>query len=135
ELHLDLEDPVALAVLTAAALHVEAEAAGGVAADASLGNGREQLPNRRKQPRVRRRVRAGRSPNGALVDLDDLVDVLEPLEAIVRSDGLPRAIELARERRVEDLRDQRALAAAGDARHGHERPEGDRDVDATEVVL
>ena len=43
ELHLDLEDAVALAVLAAAALDVEAEAARGVAPDARLRDTGEQL--------------------------------------------------------------------------------------------
>ena len=46
ELHLDLEDPVALAVLAAAALDVEAEPARRVAADARLGDAGEELADR-----------------------------------------------------------------------------------------
>jgi hypothetical protein len=51
ELHLDLQDPVALAVLAAAALDVEAEAARLVAADARLRDAGEELADRAEQPR------------------------------------------------------------------------------------
>ena len=81
ELHLDLDDPVALAVLAAPALDVEAEAARAVAADARLGHAGEQLADRPEQAGVGRRVGARRPPDRALVDLDDLVDVLDALDA------------------------------------------------------
>ena len=83
ELHLDLDDPVALAVLAAAALDVEREPARAVAADARLGHAREQLADRREQADVGRRVRARRPADRALVDLDDLVDVLDALDPVV----------------------------------------------------
>ena len=85
ELHLDLEDPVALAVLAPPALDVEAEPAGLVAADPGLGNAREQLADRPEQPGVGGRVRAGRPADRALVDLDDLVDRIDAVDAVVRS--------------------------------------------------
>ena len=107
ELHLDLEDPVALAVLAAAALDVEAEAARRVAADARLRDAGEQLADRREQAGVRRRVRARRPADRALVDLDDLVDVLGALERVVRPDRLARAVQLASEGAIQDLRDER----------------------------
>src|SRR5688500_229213 len=52
ELHLDLEDPVALAVLAATALDVEREAAWRVAADARLGHAGAELHDRRAYPRA-----------------------------------------------------------------------------------
>ena len=135
ELHLDLEDAVALAVLAAAALDVEAEAARGVAAQTRLRDAGEQLADRREQADVGRRVRARRPADRALVDLDDLVDVLGALERVVRADRLARAVQLAGERPVEDLGDERALAAARHAGDGDERPERDTQVEVAQVVL
>src|SRR5438309_675809 len=94
ELHLDLQDPVALAVLAATALHVEAEPAGTVAAEPGLGDAREQLADRGEEAHVRGRVRAWRPADRALVDLDDLVDVVDAGEAVVGADLLARAVEL-----------------------------------------
>jgi hypothetical protein len=48
--HLDLDEPVALARLAAAALHVEREAPRAVAADLRLGHLGEQLAHGREQP-------------------------------------------------------------------------------------
>src|SRR5919201_3583238 len=88
ELHLDLDDPVAGTGLAATALHVEREAARGVAAEARLRHGGEELAYRREEAGVRRGVRARRSPDRRLVDLDDLVDVLDAFDAVVRAGPL-----------------------------------------------
>ena len=50
-------------------------------------------------------------------------------------DRLARPVELAGERPVQDVRHERALAAARDAGHGHERAERDAQVDVAQVVL
>jgi len=89
ELHLDLDDPVALAVLAAAALHVEAEAARLVAAHPGLGRAGEQLPDGPEQADVGGGIRPGRPPDGALIDLDDLVDVLDAQHLVVRAHWRP----------------------------------------------
>ena len=98
EVHLDLDDAVALARLAAPALHVEAEAAGVVAARARFGHCGEQLAQRREQPGVRGRVRARRAADGTLVDVDDAIDVLEPLDALAPAPGRARAVQDARAR-------------------------------------
>ena len=76
---------VALAGLAAAALDVEAEAPGVVAARARLGHRREQLAQRREQSGVGRGIGARRAADRALVDVDDAIDVLEPLDALARA--------------------------------------------------
>src|SRR3546814_11757004 len=59
EVHLDLDQAVALAGLAAAAAHVEAEAAGGVPARARLRHLREPFAQRNRQ-----RVMKGKSVSG-----------------------------------------------------------------------
>src|SRR2546428_7870390 len=92
ELHLDLDDPVAGARLTPTALDVEGEATGGVAAEARLGNGCEQLADRREEGRVRRRGRPRGTADRRLIDVDDLFDGLDALH----SGWSPRRIPCAR---------------------------------------
>ena len=120
EVHLDLDEPVALARLAAPALHVEGEAPGAVAAHLRLGQLGEELADRREEPRVGRRVRARRAPDRRLVDVDHLVELIEPLDAVVRARAAPwpdRSGARASGSRMSV--DQRRLARAGDA--------GDRD--------
>ena len=64
EMHLDLDQSVALAGLAAPALDVEGEAAGLVAARSRLGQAGEPLADRREGAGVGRRVRARRGPIG-----------------------------------------------------------------------
>ena len=82
---------VALAGLAAAALDVEAEAPGIVAARARLGHRREQLAQRREQSGVGRRVGARRAPDRALIDVDDAIDSLESLDALAGTGASRRA--------------------------------------------
>ncbi len=84
EVHLDRDLPAAAAVLAAAALHVEREAPRAVAAHPRVRHLRHELADRVEDVRVRGRVAAGRASDRRLVDVDDLVEVLEPLDPPVR---------------------------------------------------
>ena len=69
-----------------------------------------------------------------LVDVDDLVDVLQPLDAVVRGRGLGGAVELARHRLVERVDQQGGLAAAGHAGDAGEQAERDLGGDILQVM-
>jgi hypothetical protein len=83
EVHLDLDDAVALAGLAAAALDVEGEAARLVAARLGLRQAGEPVADRREGAGIGGRVGARRAADRRLVDVDDLVDELEALDAVV----------------------------------------------------
>src|SRR5690606_26054107 len=103
EMHFDAQHAVSLARLATASLHVERETAWLVSAGARVRQPRVELAEVREDPGVRRGIRARRAPNRGLVDADDLVDVLEPFDAIAGSDPARCAIELranGREERV-----------------------------------
>src|SRR5467141_2064931 len=72
KVHLDLHQPVALACLAPAAFDIE-----------------------REQARVCRRVGPRRAADRALIDVDHLIDVVEPLQTFVRSRHDLGAIEVA----------------------------------------
>ena len=135
EVHLDLDQAVALARLAAAALDVEREAPRLVAAHLRVGRQRVQLADVREEIRVRRRVRARRAADRALVDLDHLVERVDPFDALVRAGPDARLREPVRERLVDDLVDERRLAGAGDAGDGDELADREVDVDVLQVVL
>ncbi len=111
KVHLDAEDAVALASLAAAAFHVEREAPRLVAARARVGQARVELAEEREDAGVRRRVRARRAADRRLVDRDDLVDVLEALDAVALADRRRRVVEL-RARGGEERVDDEARFAA-----------------------
>src|SRR5690606_25094491 len=130
----DLDGAVARAVLAAAALDVEGEAAGHVAADLRLGGLGEQLAHVVEDAGVRGRVGAGGAADGRLVDVHDLVDEVVAVHARVPSRHVPGAVQLAGQVGVEDVVDQRGLARAGDAGDRGEHAQREGHVDVLEVV-
>src|SRR5262249_50028452 len=95
----------------------------------------EPVADWREGAGISRRVRARRPPDRRLVDIDDLVEMLDSLDAVMRARMQPGAVEPARQRLVQGLDDQRRFAAArypGDANEGAERQ---GDIDALQVVL
>src|SRR5206468_3852167 len=117
KMHLDLDETISLARLATPAFHVEGEATRPVTADLRLRQLGEQLTNRREETRVRRRVGARGAPDRTLIDVDDLVQVLETRDARMCTGDNSRPIEMSRHRAVQDVLDQRRLAAARDASH------------------
>ena len=107
ELHLNLEDAVASTRLTASPLHIEAEPPRLVAAHARLAHLTEQLADRIEHARVGRGIRARRASDRLLVDVDDLVDVLKPLDLLVLAGLSLRAVEARGDTAIEDLVDER----------------------------
>ncbi len=135
EVHLHELHAVALAGLAPAALHVEAEAAGLVAESARLGRLREDVADEVEHLGVGGRVGARRPPDGLLVDVDDLVDLLVPDDGLVLAGHVAAAVEQPRQRGVEDAVHERRLPGPGDAGHRHEAAEREGDGDVAEVVL
>ncbi len=133
-MHLDLDHAVALTRLAATALHIEGEAAWLVAARLGFGQAGEPVADRAEGTGIGRRVGARRAADGRLVDIDDLVEMVQPFEALIGGRGLRGTIQLAGQRLVERLDDKRGLATPGDACNCRERAERDGRVDILEVV-
>src|SRR5205085_1595823 len=95
----------------------------------------KELTDRREESRISGGIRARRTADRALVDVDDLVDVLEPGDAIMESRNDARAVEVARERPMQDVLDERALSGTGDTRDGHEEAQRNLGGHVAEVVL
>src|SRR5262249_17289011 len=131
----DLDEPVALAGLAAAALDVEREAPRLVAAHPRLLRPREQRADEREDTGVGRGVAARGASDRRLVDVHDLVDVLGALDACVGAGTLLRAMEHLRQRAVQDVVAERRLARARHARDARERAERNRHGLALEIVL
>jgi hypothetical protein len=123
--HLDAAHAVALARLAAAALDVEGEAGGGVAADLGLGEVGEQGAQLGEQAGVGGGVGARRAADRRLVDVDDLVEVFEAGDAVVGEAEAAAAVEPADGLGQQGVDDEGGLAGAADAGDAGERAERD----------
>src|SRR6185437_7909909 len=85
EVHLDLDQPVALARLAPAALDVEAEAAGLVAARLALRQAGEPVADLGEGAGVGCGVGARGAADRRLVDVDDLVEIFEAGDFVARA--------------------------------------------------
>ena len=83
EVHLDGLVAIPRAGLTASARDVEGEASRLVAAHLTLGKPHEEVTDIGEDARISRRITTGRTADRRLVYGDDLVDVLQPLDAII----------------------------------------------------
>ncbi|OPZ82264.1 MAG: hypothetical protein BWY77_00252 [bacterium ADurb.Bin431] len=134
KMHLDLQDTVALAGLTAAALDVKTEASGLVAADLGLRQLGEEIPDGCEEAGVGGGVGARGAADRRLVDGDHLVEMLQPLDGGVGQRGLLGAVEMLVEEMVEGLVDKGALAAARNPGDTDEGAEGDFDIDLFKII-
>src|SRR3954466_3765499 len=107
EIHLDPALALTATCFAATAGHVEGEASWFVAALARFRQHREDVADLGEDTGVGRGVRPRGAPDRRLVDADDLVDLLSTGKRFVRARLLPRAIQLAGQRGIEDVIDER----------------------------
>ena len=116
-MHFDFHQAVTGAGFTAAALHIEGETAGAVATNFRIGSGCKEVADVIKEAGVGGRVASGGSADGALVNVDDLVQPLHTLHTAAFAGTGPGVIQLAQEGLVQHLIDQAGLTGTGHARN------------------
>ena len=109
EIHLDGLVAIAATGLTASTFHVEGEPAGLVATYLGFRKIDEELADVREYAGISCRVAAGRTANGALVDIHHLVYIVDAFNLLVRHRTFERSVEVLRKDGLEGLVDQRAL--------------------------
>ena len=83
EMHLNLDNAVSAARFTPAALYVKAEPSFAVPLCLGVRSGGEQVPYKVEYACVGSRVGPGSTPDGRLVDVDNLIQLLHALDALV----------------------------------------------------
>src|ERR1022692_3624017 len=135
EVHLDALQTIALAGFAAAAFHIEAEAAGFVAALARFGQHGVEIANGRENTGVGGRIRSGSAADGRLVDLDNFVDMFQTFDGIMLAGIVVGAVDFFGERTVEDIVDECRFSAAGYAGDDDETAKGKFDGDVFQIVF
>ena len=109
EIHLDGLVAIAATGLTASTFHVEGEPAGLVATYLGFRKIDEELTDVREYAGISCRVAAGRTADGALVDIHHLVYIVDAFNLLVGHRPFERSVEVLRKDGLEGLVDQRAL--------------------------
>ena len=115
EIHFDATLAVALASLASSTLHVETKTSGLVTAFAGFGQHRIQFPDRSEDSRISGGIRARRAADGCLIDLNHLVDMLDAGNRAMRARFFHGAVQILRQRTIQNVIDQRGFSGAGDA--------------------
>ena len=134
-MHLDPLLAVALARLAPAALLIEAEPPGVVAAHFGFRQPAEEFADQVEDTGVRRRVGRRRVAERVLIDVDDLVDLLQADDIIVRRPGRLGTVQSPRKGIVKHLIHERRFPGPAHAGDGHEAAERNLHVDVAQVVL
>ncbi len=128
EIHFDAALTISLARFAAASGDVEGKTPSLVAAFAGSGEHRKQITNGSEDAGVRGGVGSRRSTDGRLVDANGFVELIESCDGCVLAGSFAGAVKLVRERAIENVVDERALAGAADA--GNNRHDADREAGA-----
>ena len=134
EVHLDFEQAVTCTRLAAAALDIERETARAVAARLGIRRLGEQIADVVEHTRVGCRIGARRAPDGRLVNVDDLIQILDADELVMRAGTSLRAVQLRCQLFVQDFVDERGLARTRNTGHTGQRAERNREIRVLEVV-
>ena len=134
EVHLDFEQAVTRTRLAAAALDIERETARAVAARLGIRRLGEQIADVVEHTRIGRRVGARRAPDGRLVNVDDLIQILDADEFVVRACTGLCTVQLRCQLFVQDFVDERGLARTRNTGHTGQRAERNREIRVLEVV-
>ena len=135
KVHLDLLLAVPLARFAPPAGPIETESPFAKAADLRLGERGIDLADQVEHPGVGRRIGRGRAPQGLLVHLDELVDLLEPTQFPVLARGLAAEVEVPRHGGRQRSLDQRTFPRTTHASDAHERPQRNAEIDPLQVVM
>ena len=119
EVHLHLGNSITAAGFTTAALHIEAKPTLLISAHLSLRHLCKQIPNRIEHARIRRRIGARCTSDWGLIDVDDLIEVPDTANFLVRTGLNLNFIRNTRNSLVKDFIYKRGFAGAGHAGNAH----------------
>src|SRR6266851_1937325 len=134
KIHFDAAQAVALAGFAAPAFHVEAEAAGTVAAFARFRKHGEEIADRREDAGVSGGIRPRGAANRGLIDFDNFVDLLGADNFAVRGGSFRRAVKLLRQRAIENVVDESGLAGTRNACDDGEQSKRQRNVHILQII-
>src|SRR5262245_60946381 len=135
KVHFQPRTAVSFAGFAAPAFDVETETARLVAAALRLRQLAEEIADFVEDLNVSARVAARRAADWRLVDGNQLVEMLQAFDRPVSAGGSFALVQIAVQGLDDNVADERAFAAAADARDADELAQRDFDVDVLQVVV
>ena len=123
KMHLDFQDAIALTRFAASAFDVKREPPCGVPLCLGIVRLGEQLPNVCEYARIGCRIGTRRSADWRLVNVDDFVQILQPLHPFKCSGTDTGSIQLCCQMLINNLIHQRGLPRTGNSCHTGKRPQ------------
>ena len=134
EMHLHLDQSVALTGFAAPTPNVERKAPDLIATGARLGCAGEEFPDRGKKTGIGGRVGSGCAPDWALVDVNNFVELVQARDALMRRRLLTSAMKVPRHGGIKRVVDKGRFAGAGNAGHTGQQPHRNGDIKPIQVV-
>ena len=134
KVHLDLLFSLSLTGFAAPSFNVETEPTCRVAAQPGVRGAGEQSSDVVEELGVGRRIGAGSAADRGLVDLDHLVDPLDPKDVLVLTGPAGRLVKAVSEPAVEDILDEGALPRSRDPCHADKTGKWDLYVDFFKIM-
>ena len=128
-MHLNLDDAVSAARFTPAALYVKAEPSLAVPLCLGVRSGGEQVPYEVEYACVGSRVGPGSTPDGRLVDVDNLIQLLHALDALVPARYGSGPVQLPCQGFINDFIHKGTFAGTGHAGHTCHDSQGNVHID------
>lgn len=135
EVHLDLQNTVALTGFAAAALDIKAETPRAVTAHFGILCLGEYRADIIEHTGISGRIGARRTANGLLVDTDDLIHKFQPFYPIAFACAGTRTVQLAGKRLIQNFVDEAGLAGAGNAGNANKLSQREFHVDIAQVIF
>ena len=135
KIHFNDDSPRSLTIFAPAALYVKAESARAVASRFRFGKRCKEIAYAAEKPDVCRGVRPRRAPDGALIDIDNFVDIRNAFDLFEFADRVFCAHKLIAECGIEHVGKQRRFAGSRNARYARKSAEGNLYGNVFQIVL
>src|SRR5215469_12893854 len=135
KMHLDPDRAVSLTILAATSFQIEAESSAVVAADARGRKLAEQVSNRSECAGVGRGVGSRGAANGALIDNNCLVNLVETKDRFMPAGALLRLVAMPKQRLAQNVVNQSRFSAPGNAGHADQTAQREGDREIRQIVL
>ena len=135
ETHFDFAKTIPLTRFASPAFDIEAKTTSFVPPRARFWEHRVQLANGCEDAGIRRSIRPRSPANRRLVDLDDLVDVFQAFDTLVRARFIEGAIDISGQRLIEDFVHEGGFTRTGNAANHCHEANRERNIDVLQIMF